>query len=178
MQHSLVFEVYQYMSEKNIFFSYTGTFDHFTITALLKGVKRKLKLLEIEKLIAQKIHSVLVEKVENIRKYGAQESEKENTGILLLGKTDDKYIVITGNKVLDADVLILKEKLERIAGLSVEQLKQEYRKQILIKESFETGAGLGLIDIAIKSGNGIKYEFKKHGDASTFYFMQTEISIK
>lgn len=178
MQHSLVFDTYQFMSEKNIFFSYTGTFDHFTITALLKGIKKKLKLMEIEKLIAQKIHNVLVEKVENIRKYGIQEDNKENTGILLLGKTDDKYIVVTGNKVKDDDIASLKEKLEKISRLSMEELKYEYRKQILVKESFETGAGLGLIDIAIKSGNGIKYEFRKHTDNSTFYFLQTEISIK
>lgn len=178
MQHSLVFDTYQFMSEKNIFFSYTGTFDHFTITSLLKGIKKKLKLMEIEKLIAQKIHNVLVEKVENIRKYGAQEENKENTGILLLGKTENKYIVITGNKILDSDIPSLKAKLDKIVNLSVDELKNEYRKQILVKESFENGAGLGLIDIAIKSGNGIKYDFRKHGENSTFYYLQTEISIK
>ena len=178
MLHLSVFETYQFMSDKNIFFAYTGTFDHFTITSLLKGIKRKLKLLEIEKIIAQKIHSILVEKVENIRKYGVAENEKENTGILLLGKTDQKYIVISGNVIANTDVASLKEKLEKISNLSIEELKHEYRKQILVKNVVKTGAGLGLIDIAIKSGNGIKYNFRKHSEKSSFYFLQTEINVK
>ena len=68
MPHLSVFETYQFMSNKNIFFAYTGTFDHFTITSLLKGIKSKLKVLEIEKIIAQKIQNILVLDLLTIKK--------------------------------------------------------------------------------------------------------------
>lgn len=41
-QVSTAFEVYQFMSEKNILVAFTGHFDHLVTTSLLKNIKSKL----------------------------------------------------------------------------------------------------------------------------------------
>jgi hypothetical protein len=175
MQDLSVFETYQFMSDNNIFFAYAGTFDHFSITSLLKSIKGKLNALEIERGIAKKIQAILIEKVENIRKHSSHDGK--NTGLLLLCKSDTKYIVITGNQILHENVPSLQENLERLSKLSMDELKQEYKEQLLSERTNENGAGLGLLDILIKSANPLKYDFRRHTDVSSFCIIQTEINI-
>ena len=69
-------------------------------------------------------------------------------------------------------------KLEKVLKSNHLELKQLYRQQILSKRTDENTAGLGIIDIAIKSGNQIKYEFNQLNESTTFYILQTEINIQ
>ena len=98
--------------------------------------------------------------------------------MLLLCKSKTKYTVLTGNHILNKDIPALKEKLEKVLKLNPVELKKLYREQILSKRSDENSAGLGIIDIGIKSGNQIKYDFKQLTEPYSFYLFQVEINIK
>ena len=52
-----------------------------------------------------------------------------------------------------------------------------YREQILSQRTHENSAGLGIIDIAIKSNNQIQYNFKLSTDDTSIYLFQTQINI-
>ena len=170
-----VFDVYQFMNIENIIFAYTGTFEHFITTVLLKSIKNELK--NAKGGVDKKVYNVVVESIENISKYSPNEDEKGNSGILLLCKAENKYIVITGNVILNKDIPMLKDKLEKISKLDREELKQAYREQIASKRTHENRAGLGIIDIALKSGNNMKYDFQPNTENTSFYLFQTEINI-
>ena len=171
-----IFEVYQFMHDKNIVFAYTGTFDHIVTTALLKEIKRKLGVIEDAKGIDKKLYNLLVECIENMSRHSSQKNEAGN-GIFLLSKSDGKFIIITGNNISNEHIPELKTKLEKISALDVEGLKKMYREQILSTRVSENGAGLGIIDIAIKSKNQIKYDFLPRTEHISFYLFQTEINI-
>jgi hypothetical protein len=174
---STAFEVYQFMSEKNIMVAFTGHFDHLVTTSLLKNIKNKLSALQSVTGIDKRVYNVLVESIENISKYSSLNTGKQNIAMLLLCKSEHHFTVITGNHVLNTDVPKLKERLDAIAKLNPAQLKQLYREQMLSKRTNDNSAGLGIIDIAIKSGNQLKYDFKPVSDLTSFYLFQTEIKI-
>lgn len=177
-QVSTAFEVYQFMSEKNILIAFTGYFDHLVTTSLLKNIKNKLSVLQSATGIDKKVYNVLVESIENISKYSTLRNQKQNIAMLLLCKSEDHFTVITGNHILNNDIPILKKKLDKVASLNPVELKKMYREQMLSKRTHENSAGLGIIDIAIKSENRIKYDFKQLNDHTSFYLFQTEIKIK
>ncbi len=170
-----VFDVYQFMSIENIVFAYTGTFEHFITTVLLKSIKNELKVTQGG--VDKKVYNIVVESIENISKYSLDESTNGNSGILLLCKLEKKYVVITGNIILNTDIPMLKAKLEKVSKLDREELKEAYREQIASKRTHENRAGLGIIDIALKSGNNMKYDFQPNNDTTSFYLFQTEINI-
>lgn len=171
---SNIYDVYQFMNDKNIIFAYSGTFDHFVTTSLLKNIKKTLIGAET---LQKKIYNIIVECIENMSKHSNHEHENQNNGFLLLCQSETKYIVITGNYIFNEEIPELKEKLDKVANLKSDELKKMYREQILSKRTHENSAGLGIIDIAIKSENQIKFDFKPYTERTSFYLFQTEITI-
>lgn len=171
-----VYEVHQFMNDKNIVFAYTGTFDHFVTTSLLKSIRRKLKTFHGPRSLNKRNYSVLVESIENVSKH-CMETDKDSIGMLLLCEEGSQYIIITGNHISNKDIPALTEKLERMSKLDQADLKKMYRNQILSEHTNDNNAGLGLLDILIKSGNKIKYEFQPRTEDSSFYLFQAAINI-
>lgn len=174
---SAAFEAHQLMSENKSLMSFTGHFDHLAITLLLTNIKSKLSAIEVTTGIDKRVYSVLVECIENVCKHSFQGDEQQNIATLLLSKSETKYTIVTGNHVMNSEIPALKEKLEKISKLNSIELKQMYREQILSKRTDSNNAGLGIIDIAIKSGNRILYDFKPLTELTSFYLLQTEINV-
>jgi len=175
---STAFEAHQLMSEKNTLIAFTGHFDHLLTTLLLVNIKNKLSSLESTTGIDRRVYSVLVESIENVSKHSSTGNEIQDVAILILSKSETKYTIVTGNHIMNSDIPALQNKLEKVLKHNQAELKQLYREQILSKRTDDNNAGLGIIDIAIKSGNMIKYEFKPITDLTSFYLLQTEINIQ
>lgn len=174
---SIAYEFYQFMTEKNVLIAFTGHFDHLVTTSLLKYVRVKLKEVNSDPAIERKIYSILVESIENVSKYSAKSSNEPIIAMLLLCKSDTHFTIITGNHLLNSDIPILREKLDKVLKYSPVELKKMYREQILSQRTHENSAGLGIIDIAIKSNNQIQYNFKLSTDDTSIYLFQTQINI-
>jgi len=91
-------------------------------------------------------------------------------------KDHDLYRVSTGNFINSRRIKFLKEKIDKINSLTKDELKDMY-KFILNhqKLSAKGGGGLGLVDIARKSGNKLEYEFHNYND--DYYFFNLTISV-
>ena len=72
-------------------------------------------------------------------------------------KKDGYWSVITANKILTEKIEGLKASIDNINGLNKEDLNALYKKQIREGSLSEKGgAGLGLIDIARKTGRQLE----------------------
>ncbi len=120
----------------------------------------------------------MVECLQNISKHAdsLSDEEEERRGIVMVSKGEDSYNIITGNIIKNERVPGLKETLEHINSLDKEGLSDLYKKQI--KESTiseKGGAGLGLIDIAKKTGSKLTYQFKELNDQVSFFILTSTI---
>lgn len=131
--------------------------------------------------VQRKVFNVMVECLQNISKHADTISEdgdesKERRGIVIISKTDDGYNIITGNVVKTAKVADLQASLELINSLDKEGLSNLYKQQIVEgRISEKGGAGLGLIDIAKKSGEKLGYQFKEINSSVSFFILTSTI---
>ncbi len=169
------YNLYHFMNEKNILVAFTGHFDHSMASALLKLSRSKIDSSGAELGVNKKIYTILVESIENVSKHSSPEEKK--TSMLLLTKSDTHYKIVTANPILNSKITELTKKLDLISNLDLSDLKKLYREQLVSERTDENSAGLGMIDIAIKSENKIKYDFKSLTDSSSLYIFQAEINI-
>jgi len=175
-------EYYSNLSKGNVILAYKGSITSEMINDILEGVENKLEEADEDSKLRKKIYNILVESLQNLFHHieiaheGISEELEPKFGILLVVKDKDLYKVITGNFINSRRIKFLKEKIDKINSLSKDELKDMY-KFILNhqKLSAKGGGGLGLVDIARKSGNKLEYEFHNYND--DYYFFNLTISV-
>ena len=89
----------------------------------------------------------------------------------------DSYKIITGNYMFSNSVDGLKGKLDQINSMSKDELKAHYKEVLNNGEmSPKGGGGLGIIDIARKSGENLIYDFMPIDDKHSFFTLNIRIS--
>jgi hypothetical protein len=167
---------YQMMSKQKILLSHFGTINLEITNTLLRNLKNDISSFEEEEVSKKKVYKVTVECLENICRHADQEQPNQPSAIFLLGKDEENYHVISGNYVYNADIELLKSSIEDINKLDKEHIKDRYRS-ILVqnKISIKGGAQLGIIDMALKSGNKLEYEFFPTTDGVSFFILKIQI---
>ena len=177
-QSSIIFELYQKMARQKIISAYHGEFTQQVINMLLKQAKWDLNNRGVDKRTLKKTYSVLVECLENILKHTTLMKElkamNDNIdGIVVLGNSNEDYYITIGNLVELSDAPRLTEKIKMINSMDRKELKGYHTEILQTGEiSAKGGAGLGLVEIAMKSGNEINYEFSDYSEKLSFFAMQ------
>src|SRR5690606_37178573 len=146
--------------ESNVILYYKGNVDSDVINHVLDTVEYKLVEVNEQAKLRKKVYNVLVESLQNLYHHVdkvPEDSEGQNSerfGLLKIAKVEDGYKIITGNFVRADHVDILQEKINKINRSSHDEIKELY-KFILNHQriSEKGGGGLGLVDIARKTGN-------------------------
>ncbi len=88
-------------------------------------------------------------------------------------KVDTAFIISSANVIKEEDSNVLVQKLEQVNKLEKDELKQLYMHALSNNElSDKGGAGLGLIEMARKSGNKLKYDIKEIKDGFYHFYLQ------
>jgi len=175
-------EYYSNLNKGDVILAYKGSITSELINDILEGVEKKLEEADADSKLRKKIYNVLVESLQNLFHHietshvGIQEQLDPKFGVLVVVKENDLYKITTGNFINSRRIKFLKEKIDKINSLSKDELKDMY-KFILNhqKLSAKGGGGLGLVDIARKSGNVLEYEFLNYND--DYFFFNLTISI-
>lgn len=141
-------------------------------------VQGKLVEIEPKSSIRKRVFNILVEVLQNIYHHYAHISvdEDEVETRFALVKCRVNYYIIAGNYILNKEVPLLKARIDLLNTLSSEKLKQVYIETLgngIISE--KGGAGLGLIEIARKSGSKLTYEFRPMNDNLSFFSLMVTI---
>ncbi len=157
---------------------YRGEFSQDIAHYLLLLAERNIQRNQLKGRIKKRVFHIMVESVQNITRHqDTIEDINEQKAIFAIQKFKSIFLVTTGNLVKNNKITILKEKLETINSMNEQELDSFY-KEILLEGEFTAkgGAGLGLIEIARKSGNKLYYDFKPINDEYSFFYMHTFIN--
>ncbi len=163
-----------------VILEYKGEIVFDTIDWLLNRLKNLPAYQNIGKSVQKKVYSVFVECVDNLYKHRITDplsiNDEKILPYIILTREDDKYIISTGNVVTNDSIKELSDNLKEINQHDRIGLKSSYA-EIVNKDiiSDEDGAGLGLITIALKTENKIKYEFKSIDDKYSYFKMDISI---
>src|SRR5674476_860741 len=166
------------LSTGNVILFYKGNVDSDVINHVLDTVEDKMVEGNEQSKLRKKVYNVLVESLQNLYHHvdkvpaEFEDQTAERFGLVVVKKVNDGYRIITGNFVHVDNIDKLEEKIKRINRSSHEEIKELY-KFILNHQriSAKGGGGLGLVDIARKTGNKLEYTIKEYNDKYSFFYL-------
>jgi hypothetical protein len=154
-------------------YSYRGDFTQQLTDSILSLSETNMEVSNEPLKNRKKVYFIMVESLQNITRH--QDTEVLE-GFFSIHKAQNGFLITSGNIIENIHIPDLKVKLEKINGMSAEQLK-EYYYEVLNAGGFSEkgGAGLGLIEMVRKSGNKLTYDFTRINDKHSFFYFQTNV---
>ncbi|MEL7005458.1 MAG: SiaB family protein kinase, partial [Bacteroidota bacterium] len=121
-----IFDLHQSMLDHNLILVYEGEFTQEITKSVLAMAERNMDSSGEESSIKRKVFNVMVECLQNIVKH-ADDVEKNNSAVFMVGKHENEYIIISGNAIVDDHIPALKEKIDKINSLDKDGLKSLYK---------------------------------------------------
>lgn len=176
-----VYEYYERMQNEQIILYFQGEITNNLLTSLLQLMDERMEKKQEDLKIRRRVFSVLLECLQNIYNYQQMaqfNSDDLQAATLMIKRTEEAYHILTGNYMVNTRVENLKNKIEKVNAMTAEELKELYKEVLSRQQMTDTGgAGLGLIDMARKSGDKIGYEFDHINDEHTFYTLQVKVLV-
>jgi hypothetical protein len=161
------------MNENGVMLCYRGEISQDIVVALLNLTEKKLNQVDSDATIKTRVFSVMIECLQNITQH-SEKSEYLKSNIFMIGHAEKGYSIYSGNVIKNDRVDELKEKIEKINTMSEEELKAFYKFLIRnVSFSGNSGSGLGLIQIARKTGNPLDFDFEQIDDDHYFFSLKT-----
>jgi hypothetical protein len=175
------------LHRQGVIFAYSGYVTEPVLSGVGEALKRKLKIDDADTKTLRSVFAVFVEQMQNIIRYSA-ERMTENAdsagnplaeirhGILTIGKEGGEYVVYSGNLIERSDVARLRARLEKIRGMSREELRALHKEQLRSEpEEGSKGAGLGFMEIARRASKPIEFDFIDVDDRYAFFSLKATV---
>ncbi len=173
------FRIFKLLSTENLNYIYRGNFTKNFTKNIIALADNSFKDEMAPSDLKRKVYHVMVEGVQNISRHQAKPSQMEDVvfAFFTIKHETGKYFLTTGNLVENSQIDNLTSRINQVNNLTKEQLK-DYHKEVLrsARISQQGGAGLGLIDIARRSGDKLNFQFNPVSDSLSYFYLQTEIS--
>ncbi len=157
---------------------YKGEFSQNISHQILSLAEKNIDRYGMPSKVKKRVFHIMVESIQNITRHQeAPEDAPEATAIFGIQKRGHWYYVTTGNIIEKTKVPDLEGKLLKVNSLDQDELTQFYREILSDgKISTKGGAGLGLIEMARKSGNKLHYDFRDVNKELAFFYLHSFIS--
>lgn len=178
-----IYELYQTMERENILLSFKGVVTSELLTSVLSIMESKMDYMDESPKTKKKVFNVLVECLQNLYHHidGTEEDRnleriEAKSALFMISKKGDRFMIQTGNYIDLENAVELERRLEMINNMDKEELKRYYQETLSNGSMSDKGtAGLGMIDIARKSGNKLEYQFLQISENSRFFCLNIKI---
>lgn len=176
-----IHDFYNKMEKGNIMLSFKGEVTSDLLTSILQIMESKMETLEEPPKIKKKVYNILVECLQNLYHHLDDDDYKtkinEKSALFMIRKEKGEYSIMTGNFIAVENVDMMKGRLDMINKMDKEELKVYYKEVLNNGEmSAKGGGGLGMIDIARKSGKKLEYKFDPIDDSYSFFSLNIKVA--
>ena len=176
-----IHDFYNKMEQGNIMLSFKGEVTSDLLTSILQIMESKMETLEEPPKIKKKVYNILVECLQNLYHHLDDDDYKtkinEKSALFMIRKVDGEYSIMTGNFISTENVETMKRRLDTINEMDQDELKVYYKEVLNNGEmSDKGGGGLGMIDIARKSGKKLEYNFNPIDDNYSFFSLNIKVA--
>jgi hypothetical protein len=173
---------FSHPNSNEIMLNFRGIFSLALINALLEIMETKLDLIEPSLKVRKRVLNILIESLQNLHHHS--EFGRSNTsdpiqkmsGRLLITKKQGWYSVLVGNFISNNAAEALHNKINYVNSLTSEELSKEYT-QVLTNgvRSSKGGGGLGVLDMAKRSGERLEYNFVRVDNNNSFFSLNVKV---
>lgn len=163
------------LSGERLMFAYRGEVTSENSVLLLTLLEREMEFSEYSVVGRKRLFMFVLENLQNITRH-ARSQASEVISLVIYNKTPDGYTVTTGNPIAVTDVSVLKKSLDNINNLEPDKVREAYRKMLQESDlSSKGGAGLGLMEMARKTGNKLDYDFIPVDDDNSYFILSKTV---
>jgi len=169
---------------RNVIFYHKGYFSNSIISAMAEVVKLQLEVSGVGGPIRRKLFSSFVEISQNIIHYSSdalppdQPSSALRAGAVCITMQDDRYMMLCLNPIATANVETMRNKLEPLRTMSLEEIKQAYKTALRTETPEDSkGSGLGFLTMARDASAPLEFAFHPSDDdpATTLFYLKAVI---
>ncbi|MBL8682144.1 MAG: SiaB family protein kinase [Myxococcales bacterium] len=160
------------LGTQGVVLCFNGPFSHGIVEQLGQALRRHMQDAFARSPLVLDVFGVFVEQAQNIQNYVGKAfapNDPATHGLSVIAKEGERFVVQSGNRVRNADVASLEQRLSRVTSASRDELKKMYKQQLSATIPAGESAGLGLIAMARVSRDPIVYRVDPlDGDVSYF----------
>ncbi|MCU0408496.1 MAG: SiaB family protein kinase [Bacteroidales bacterium] len=163
------------MTRDRLMFVYRGEVTGDNSIPLLMLLEREMLSSEFAFIGRKRLFMFVLESLQNVSRH-SRGSEHAEMSMVVFAKNENGYTITTANVLESSSTASLKQKLEEINSLDTDEIRSIYR-QMLGNAEFSTkgGAGLGLIEMAKKTGNRLDYDFVDLGGGFSYFILSKTV---
>jgi hypothetical protein len=166
------------MMKERLMFAYRGVVTNENSIPLLMLLEKEMESSEFGFVGRKRLFLFVLESLQNVSRHAAGH-QYSDMSLVVYSKTDHGYTVSTGNVIPDAGSHILKERLELINSLDSNEIREVYRQLLNSAEFSEKGgAGLGLIEMAKKTGNRLDFDFVPFDNGYSYFILSKTVDAE
>lgn len=168
------------MSEKDLIFTYQGIVNDAIVNDMIQLAESAVQAENVKTSVKRKIFRVLLEGVQNSYKHQSEfvvndETMQEIT--IVLARKEGFYELFLGNYIEKLEVVDLKNKIDHINSQNETELRESYRETLNNNNRTKAGgSGLGLMDIARKTGEHLNYKFSEVDEDFSYFTLNVKIN--
>ena len=180
MNLSFVYDLHCLLKQSDFSYVYNGDFSQALTDRILSFAEAAVDSHSESTKVKKKLYFVMVESLQNVARHSevttTQKSQNASSFFIIQSLNQDYYLT-SANSIEKKDIESLRDKLEHVNSLDKDALKI-YSNEILTQGAFSEkgGAGLGLVEMARKSGNKLAFDFSDINDARSYFYFQLKIS--
>lgn len=180
MQTDLLKRVFFDLASDNLSFAYTGSFSDALSIKMIDLARFNIESKGYGVGMQNKVSFLMGECYQNIVRHGIGKNDLNNlherTNLLFLRNVRGSHIITSANRVSSKTVTDLKRKLDRVNSLTADELK-DIQKDILMKGEINEkgGAGIGIIQMARKTGQKLEYAFEPIDSKHSLFYLQIRL---
>ncbi|KUM43759.1 SiaB family protein kinase [Pseudomonas sp. EpS/L25] len=153
--------------QQHVIFYHLGYFSHGIVAAMAEVVKLQLEFEGVAGTTRRKLFSSFIELSQNVLHYSADalpteppEDAKLGQGSVCISRQDGHYQMLCANPIASDKVNALRDRLEPLRSMSLEQIKQAYRESLRAETPADSkGAGLGFLTMARDASAPLEFAF-------------------
>ena len=163
---------------RTILASHYGTFSQELVGSLSSSIEEHLIALGDHQLVVNRMFSILLEGLQNIRIHGKRDNHGNQLGYLLIGSAETDFKIILANIMNASDKERAKSYLDEINDYPRDMQREKYILA-LSNEFFSQngGASLGFINTRMKSDK-LKYQFSSLNDKLVLFSLEITLPRK
>jgi hypothetical protein len=164
------------MMKGRLMFVYRGVVTNENSVPLLMLLEKEMENSDFGFIGRKRLFMFVLESLQNVSRHG-DHRQHADMSLVIYSKTDSGYTVTTGNVLSNDKTNDLKTKLDEINSLKADEIRNAYRQMLGTTEfSNKGGAGLGLLEMAKKTGNKLDYDFAPIDDEYSYFILSKTVN--
>jgi hypothetical protein len=172
---NLIQKIRDKMMKERLMFVYRGVVTNENSGPLLLLLEKEMENSEFGFIGRKRLFMFVLESLQNVTRH-SDNNNHAGMSLVIYSKLNGGYTVTTGNVISTSNMEDLRKRLDEINHLETNEIRSVYRQMLDNTEfSSKGGAGLGLIEMAKKTGNKLDFDFLRIDDLNTYFILSKTV---